>query len=277
MVGRILQFEVHRRMAAAGLNQISLAHAAGINEAAVRNILKGRSNTANYYLIKAVAQVLGCSMTELVDDDDAFSLAPTVWAEELYFSINVEVDGPEPDENSMLSFGAAAFTIGKRLVGKFAANLELRPDANPDPETENWWSSHKRPYEVTRNQAQSPRAAMKAFADHIEEIASDNRRPVFMGYPGAHDIRWVIAYFDRYLRYCPLGISALCLKSLGDGPARQTFVNSHKSPHAKRWFDHTPNTVAALDDAIHKGAMGVDLLRDYCGLSSIEAVRDETG
>ncbi len=54
---------------------------------------------------------------------------------ELYFSVDIESDGPIPIRNSMLSFGAAAFTEDGELVGKFTRNLELLPGATQDPKT----------------------------------------------------------------------------------------------------------------------------------------------
>jgi hypothetical protein len=43
---------------------------------------------------------------------------------EIYVSTDVETDGPIPGPNSMLSFGSAAYTAQKELIGTFSANLE---------------------------------------------------------------------------------------------------------------------------------------------------------
>ncbi len=43
---------------------------------------------------------------------------------EIYVSTDVETDGPIPGPNSMLSFGSAAYSRGKELLGTFSANLE---------------------------------------------------------------------------------------------------------------------------------------------------------
>ena len=62
---------------------------------------------------------------------------------ELYVSTDVEADGPIPGPNSMLSFGSAAYTGGKELIGTFSANLETLPGATADPNTAEWWTQNR--------------------------------------------------------------------------------------------------------------------------------------
>jgi hypothetical protein len=59
---------------------------------------------------------------------------------EIYVSTDVEADGPIPGPNSMLSFGSAAYTGGKELIGTFSANLETLTGATADPKTAEWWA-----------------------------------------------------------------------------------------------------------------------------------------
>jgi len=61
-------------------------------------------------------------------------------SKEIYVSTDVEADGPIPGPNSMLSFGSAAYTGGKELIGTFSANLETLPGATADPKTAEWWA-----------------------------------------------------------------------------------------------------------------------------------------
>jgi hypothetical protein len=61
---------------------------------------------------------------------------------EIYVSTDVEADGPIPGPNSMLSFGSAAYTAGKELLGTFSANLETLPGTAADPKTAEWWTKH---------------------------------------------------------------------------------------------------------------------------------------
>jgi hypothetical protein len=47
--------------------------------------------------------------------------------EEIYISTDVEADGPIPGQNSMLSFGPAAYTKDKALLYTVEAHLECLP------------------------------------------------------------------------------------------------------------------------------------------------------
>ena len=59
-------------------------------------------------------------------------------SKEIYVSTDVEADGPIPGPNSMLSFGSAAYTGGKELIGTFnqqaiASEQGLAQIRNPFP------------------------------------------------------------------------------------------------------------------------------------------------
>ena len=53
---------------------------------------------------------------------------------ELYFSLDVETDGPIPFHNSMLQIGMAAITLKDGVVGTFRRNIRPYPGAKPDPD-----------------------------------------------------------------------------------------------------------------------------------------------
>jgi len=58
---------------------------------------------------------------------------------EVYVSTDIEVDGEVPGKNSMLSIGSAAYLADKTLLSTFSINLEVLPEAIPDPVTMRWW------------------------------------------------------------------------------------------------------------------------------------------
>ncbi len=59
--------------------------------------------------------------------------------QEIYISTDIEADGPIPGQNSMLSFGSAAYTKEKNLISTFEVNLECLEGASVDPDTKKWW------------------------------------------------------------------------------------------------------------------------------------------
>ena len=67
-------------------------------------------------------------------------------SKEIYVSTDVEADGPIPGPNSMLSFGSAAYSGGKELIGTFSANLETLPGAQlPIPRRQNGGPNSPKP------------------------------------------------------------------------------------------------------------------------------------
>ena len=75
----MMAFRVDRlksRMSAVGLNQRSLAVAAGLHEDRVRNILRGRSRNPRADTVDALAVVLGVPATWLLGQTDTAGLPP---------------------------------------------------------------------------------------------------------------------------------------------------------------------------------------------------------
>jgi len=94
-----------------------------------------------------------------------------------------------------------------------------------------------------------------------------------MGCPGAFDIRWMNACFERHLNHNPLGISALCLKSFGIKTQGGALVSATSRSATKRKTERKAGAMGTLGVAIEEGAMGIDLLRQHCGLTPIETAR----
>ena len=80
-------------------------------------------------------------------------------SKEIYVSTDVEADGPIPGPNSMLSFGSAAYTGGKELIGTFSANLGTQPGATADPKTAEWWARQPEAWAACRQELEIPETA----------------------------------------------------------------------------------------------------------------------
>ena len=57
----------------------------------------------------------------------------------IYCFLDIEVDGPTPGENSMLSLGFAAFDESEREVAVFETNLEMLEGACGAEHVMGWW------------------------------------------------------------------------------------------------------------------------------------------
>lgn len=195
---------------------------------------------------------------------------------EIYLSIDVEADGPIPGPYSMLSFGIAAFSLDKVLLGTFARNLEPLPGAAQHPRVMQWWHSTatlRAAYERTREDPQPVRESMLACDAWVTSLKAHGK-PCAVGAPAAYDYgAWLYWYLAYAVGDVPeLGFSALDLKSFALGRLPGTRYRSlGKSTYPPEWFDpETPHTHVALDDAIEQGTIMVNAIRDRDGLPRIE-------
>jgi hypothetical protein len=181
---------------------------------------------------------------------------------EIYISTDVEADGPIPGQNSMLSFGSAAYLADKTLLSTFSANLETLPSASADPETMAWWETQPEAWEACRKNLQPPEPAMKAYATWLRELPG---KPVFVGYPAAYDFMFVYWYLMRFVGESPFSHSAIDIKTFAMAMLKKDYRLSAKPNMPKRWFDELPHTHQALDDAIEQGALFCNMLAEHLG------------
>ncbi|MFD1369337.1 3'-5' exonuclease family protein [Actinoplanes sichuanensis] len=169
---------------------------------------------------------------------------------EIYVSTDIESDGPIPGPHSMLSFASAAFTADKTLLGTFTANLTTLPEAQGHPETMAWWASQPQAWEASRKDQQDPATAMTAYRTWLENLPG---RPVFVGYPAAFDFMFVYWYLIRFTGTSPFSHSALDMKSYAMALLGTDFRATVKRTMPRSWFEESPHTHVALDDAIEQG------------------------
>jgi hypothetical protein len=186
---------------------------------------------------------------------------------ETYISIDVEADGPIPGRNNMLSFGAAAFTLGStQPIATFEANLELIPEAKPSPSTMAWWATQPEAWEACRKNLQAP---TKAMADFIRWVRKLPGRPVIVGYPVTYDFMFVYWYTMAFGgipdgERCPYGFGGLDIKTLAWARLGGNFTASTKKNMPKKWFRGSPkHDHVALTDAIGQGMLFVNIVEDW--------------
>lgn len=178
---------------------------------------------------------------------------------ELYFSTDVETDGPIPGDNSMLSLGSAAFTPDGKLVSTFYATLDLLAGAKPDPDTMNWWSQNQEAYDATRV---NPKPALAVMTQFVNWVNKQNGKPVFVGYPAGFDFLFVYWYIRHHGLQSPFSFSALDIKTYASAMLKLPYRESTKKNMPKRWFSGTKHTHVALDDAIEQGELFIAMLKE---------------
>jgi hypothetical protein len=178
---------------------------------------------------------------------------------EIYVSTDIETDGPIPGPHSMLSFGSAAYTADKELVGTFAANLHTLAGATGHPETMAWWKTQPEAWAEHRRDLQEPADAMNSYIDWVKSLPG---KPVFVAYPAGFDFLFMYWYMIRFVGESPFSFSALDIKTFAMATLGTEYRNASKRNMPRRWFDDLPHSHKALDDAIGQGALFCNMLAD---------------
>jgi hypothetical protein len=195
---------------------------------------------------------------------------------ELYVSTDIEANGPCPGLFSMLSFGMAAFTIDKQLVGSFTRNLELLPGAGLDERTMAWWAltENNIAFHRSRERPVPPRTAMLECKEWLEMMRRFGR-PIICGAPSGFDFTFIYYYFQRELGESPVGFASLDLRTYAAAVMKRQYRQVGKRQYPPDWIDEgLPHTHVALDDAIEQGCILINMMRENLGLPHVSGYDD---
>lgn len=180
----------------------------------------------------------------------------------IYFSTDVEADGPIPGEYSMLSIGCAAYSSDGELLSTFSANLETLPGAKENAGTMAWWRTQVEAWQACRSNLQPAEAAMKDFVIWIKEVCtSHNGKAVFVGYPAGFDFTFCYWYLIKFAGESPFGFSALDIKSYAMAVLGKEFRATVKKNFPKDWFGKVKHNHQAVTDAIEQGEIFCNILK----------------
>lgn len=181
---------------------------------------------------------------------------------DMYFSVDIECDGPAPGTSSMLSIGVVAYDpVTLESCGEFYRTLKRLPDARPDNDTMNWWDAYPKQWVEARANAEEPVVVMQALHDWVVEKGKQAKRqhnmekgpiPVFVAYPASFDFSFFYYYAHRFVGDSVFSFSALDLKSLAMGMLGIAFT-SKKETYPEEWTSPLPITHNALEDARSQG------------------------
>lgn len=175
---------------------------------------------------------------------------------DIYYSCDVEADGPIPGPYSMTSIGFA-------IAGTFDGKTFTRHDP-----TKNTFYAELKPISDTFQPSamevsgldredlvangEEPVDAMKRASAWIDETCGQ-WRPVFVGYPVVFDWMFVYWYFMNFAERSPFGFSsALDMKTFFATRLDRTITGCTKRNLPKTWLSKRPHTHNALDDAIEQ-------------------------
>lgn len=183
---------------------------------------------------------------------------------EIFFSVDIETDGPIPGQNSMLSLGAVALNALGTELDTFTINFVELAGATPDPETMKWWA--KQPADVVeaaRSNPQPPLPAMNRFREWVEATcaAHGDPRAVFVGYPAGFDFLFVYWYLIKFTGGSPFSFSALDIKTFAMAVMGCGYREVSKKTLGPFLPKNLRHTHIGLDDAREQGQLFINLLR----------------
>jgi len=184
---------------------------------------------------------------------------------ELYFSVDVETNGPIPGPYSMWSLGSVALFGDGTIVGEFDANLKDLEGATGHPDTLAWWASQpKEIQEAARANPLPPELAMRRFGRWVKELADEHKAsPVCLAYPAGFDFLFVYWYLIRFTEESPFSFSCLDIKTYAMAKLGLPYRKSTKKNMPKHWFKNLPqHTHRAADDAREQGLLFANMLND---------------
>jgi len=184
--------------------------------------------------------------------------------EDIYFSADIEADGPIPGRFSMLSFAlvVAGTYDGNRFERidpmRFTFYRELRPISDNIDEAALAVSGLDRDRLVA--EGQEPHSAMTEAADWVRDMAGE-RQPVLAAMPVAFDWTWLYWYFTAFTTDgSPFGVSqCFDVKTAYVVKAGEPIARSHRGELPAQLLSDRPHTHNALDDAAEKADVFANL------------------
>jgi DNA polymerase III epsilon subunit-like protein len=173
----------------------------------------------------------------------------------LFASFDIETDGDNPLQHSMLSLGIALYNKHGNLVDTFYQNIQPQQNKSADPKTmENFWSKYPQLYhEVCLNQV-TPKEAMRLLDLWLKKYIFQHQI-TWVAAPASFDWMFLKSYFSCYGPddKSTIGFSCQCLHSLARGYAMMHDMNiNHLMTQLGGCRDpHTHHH--ALSDAIYQG------------------------
>jgi hypothetical protein len=175
---------------------------------------------------------------------------------DVYFSADVETDGPIPGPFSMLSFAlvyAGAYD-GKKFIKPTRYDQHFYAELKPISNEFDLEALRVNGMDRDRllREGQSPRAVMHAASEWVKNMAG-NGKPVLVAYPLSFDWSWLYWYFIRFCSDSPFNYSrCFDIKTAFAVKAHLPIADAGRSRLEFTLLPHRSHTHHALDDAIEQ-------------------------
>jgi len=176
--------------------------------------------------------------------------------EPVYVVTDVEVDGPTPGENSMMSFASVAVTAKAEIIDDFQAVLGPLEGAKPDGPTLAWLKSQTDAFAAATDNPQPANEVISRYVGWVQSLPGD---PVFVAHPLAMDGPWMDFYLRRFAKTRLLKgpwsgkrlfyAGGLCLRSYAAGKLGWALWDCAPENYSPEWLGNIHHTHKAIDDA----------------------------
>jgi hypothetical protein len=191
---------------------------------------------------------------------------------------DIEADGPNPLESSMLSFASVACDVTGTVLDEFEAVLTPRPDRKPSPDTMAWWQTQPEAYAAATENPEPPEKVMPRYADWVEALPGFH---VFAAAPMIFDGLWMDHYLWTFVGTRVLGGpyksrqifrgGGVCLYTMAGTLRGAEYLKWGMQRVPPEWYGHVAHTHRAIDDARGFANVLAKLFELSQGLERIEA------
>jgi hypothetical protein len=169
---------------------------------------------------------------------------------------DVETDGHDPLQSSMLSFASVACDVTGQVLGEFEAVLTPRADRAADPNTMAWWETQPEAWAHATSNPEAPEVVMPRFADWVESLTGFR---VFAAAPIVFDGLWMDHYLSSFAGTRVLGGpyksrqifrgGGVCLYTMAGTLRGAPYLKWGMQRVPPEWYGNIVHTHRALDDA----------------------------
>lgn len=183
---------------------------------------------------------------------------------EVYFSVDIEADGPIPGPYSMISVGVAVAGVREESFTAIDPTRstfyrELRPISDEYDPAALAVSGLER--DALLRDGTDPAVAMADLVAWVRKTAG-GARPVVVAYPACYDWMFLYWYLVRFTGASPFGHSGcLDMKTLYATKARVALTGATKRAMPPGLLSQRRHTHHALDDAVEQAELFANLVR----------------
>ena len=169
---------------------------------------------------------------------------------------DIESDGHNPLESSMLSFASVACDVTGMVLGEFEGILSPRADRKPNPDTMAWWATQPEAWKAATEGADAPEVVMPRYADWVESLPGFR---VFAAAPMIFDGLWMDHYLSTFAGTRVLGGpyksrqifrgGGVCLYTMAGTLRGAEYLKWGMQRVPAEWYGNIVHTHRAIDDA----------------------------